>query len=230
MAYDSSCNETIQAFISYNSAHKNKAEKLKDCLDAYCFESFVAVRDITQSQEWQRALEDALATADILIALLSDDYSNSDWTDQEVGIGFGRGIPIYPIKLGQRNPHGFLQKYQAIEGNAQECATTIYKLLLGEDVRDTVSEHLRLCSKRIYFNQLAKLEKERSFPKSNNLAQFMNAIQTLNDQEEQELVALYNGSRYIFDADEFRINIVSQMNRITGHQYELDELHLARCD
>ncbi len=230
MAYDPPCNEKIQAFISYNSAHKSKAEKLKGCLDAYCFESFVAVRDITQSQEWQRALEDALAAADILIALLSDDYSDSDWTDQEIGIGFGRRIPIYPIKLGQNNPHGFLQKYQAIEGNAQECAAKIYKLLLGEDERDTVSERLRLRSKRIFFGQLEKLGDERNFYVSNNLAQFLNAIQTLDNEEEQKLIDLYNGNKYIFDANEFRMNIVTQMNRITGHQYKLEGYYLARDD
>ena len=230
MTYDSPCDETIQAFISYNSTHKNEAEKLKGCLNKYCFASFVAVRDITPSQEWQRTLENALDTADILIALLSDDFSKSDWTDQEIGIGCGRGIPIYPIKLGQNNPHGFLQKYQAIEGNAQECAAKIYKLLLGEDKRDTVSEDLRLRSKRIYFSQLAKLKGERDFNLSNHLAQFLNAIQTLSGQEEQELIDLYNGSKYIFDANEFRQNIVTRMSRITGHQYELEGYYLVRSD
>ncbi|MCQ3810645.1 MAG: toll/interleukin-1 receptor domain-containing protein [Acidimicrobiia bacterium] len=228
--YGSFSNEPIQAFISYNNAHKSRAEDLKICLEEYCIESFVAIRDIGQSQEWQSALEDALGSADIMIALLSDDFGQSDWTDQEVGVGIGREIPVYPIKIGQNNPHGFLQKYQAIEGNSQECAVTIYKLLLGEDEREVVSESLRQRSKRAYFSQLENLKGNKNFPISNRLAQFLDAIRTLSDEEEQELVDLYNGSRYIFDANEFRQNILSQLFRITDHRYQLDEYSLTRFD
>ncbi len=228
--YDPSNKGTIQAFISYNSADRSKAERLKVCLEEYCIESFVAVRDIRQSQEWQKAIEEALFRADILIALLSEDFSNSDWTDQEVGVGIGRKIPIYPIKLGSDNPHGFLQKYQALEGNAEECAATIFRLLLGEDEREVVSQILRLRSKSVYLWQLANLNDKRDFPTSNRLAKFLDAIQELSNEEEQALIDLYNGSRYIFDANDFRQNILSQMYRLTGHGYKFEGSILTRAD
>jgi len=60
-------------------------------------------------------IEGALATADALLAILTEGFHESLWTDQEVGVAIGRSILIIPMRLGL-DPYGLFGKLQAISG------------------------------------------------------------------------------------------------------------------
>jgi hypothetical protein len=67
-----------------------------------------------------------------LLALLSPDFHDSKWTDQEVGAAIGRGVVVVPVALGL-NPYGFTGKYQALPGgnkSADEISKHIVRLLV----------------------------------------------------------------------------------------------------
>lgn len=49
---------------------------------------------------------------DALLAYISDDFSSSSWTNQEVGFALGKNIPILPFAVGA-NPEGFISVMQA---------------------------------------------------------------------------------------------------------------------
>ncbi|MGA9048524.1 MAG: toll/interleukin-1 receptor domain-containing protein, partial [Dehalococcoidia bacterium] len=102
----------FRVFLSHKSEVKEETAKLKEKLKIYGITCFVAHTDIEPTKEWQTEIENALHSMDALIALLTDDFHNSDWTDQEVGFAFGRSVPIIPVKLG-RDPYGFMGKFQA---------------------------------------------------------------------------------------------------------------------
>lgn len=71
--------------------------------------SFVAYTDIKPTKEWQGEIENALHSMDALAAILMPGFKDSDWTDQEVGVAIGRGVPIIPIMRGL-TPYGFIGK------------------------------------------------------------------------------------------------------------------------
>ena len=51
---------------------------------------------------------------DLLCAILTPNFYQSKWCDQEVGIALGRSIPTLSIKK-EADPHGFIGKSQAIK-------------------------------------------------------------------------------------------------------------------
>jgi hypothetical protein len=106
----------LHVFISHKVEIKERAHTLKKKLEKYGIASFVAHDDIEPADEWQDAIEKALFSSDVLIALLSKDFSKSNWTDQEVGIAIGRELPIFPVMLEKDvDPYGFIGKIQAFK-------------------------------------------------------------------------------------------------------------------
>jgi hypothetical protein len=51
-----------------------------------------------------------------MAALLTPEFHESKWTDQEVGVAVARGVMIVPVKLGI-DPYGFIAKQQALPGD-----------------------------------------------------------------------------------------------------------------
>ena len=106
----------LRVFISHVAKDKEFAASLKVSLEGRGMASFVAHEDIEPMREWELEIEHALFSMDVLIALLTEGFSESKWTDQEVGVALGRRVPILPIRMG-KDPYGFMAKYQAIPGS-----------------------------------------------------------------------------------------------------------------
>ena len=90
-------------------------EPLKDELAIFGVSCFVAHKDIQPTKAWQDEIERALANMDGFVALMTVDFHDSDWADQEVGFALARGVPIIAVRLG-RNPYGFIGKFQGLPG------------------------------------------------------------------------------------------------------------------
>ena len=121
----------FRLFISHISAHKVEANELKASLDAFCIDGFVAHEDLEPTTEWQDEIESALWRSDALVALIHEGFSESRWTDQEVGFALGRGLKVLPVRCG-KDPYGFIGKYQGIPGNGGDMrvlAGTLFDLL-----------------------------------------------------------------------------------------------------
>ena len=102
----------LRVFISHISAHKIFASELQSALMNFGMCAFVAHEDIEPTAEWQDEIEKALRTCDALVALLNPKFNESTWTDQEVGYGLGRGIPVFSVRLGM-SPYGLFGRKQA---------------------------------------------------------------------------------------------------------------------
>ena len=119
--------DCVRAFFSHKASYKTEAGNLKDELEKYGISCFVAHKDIKATKEWVQEIENALFSMDVLIALMSEDFHDSEWTDQEVGVAVGRNVLIIPVKIG-KDPYGFIGKYQALPGtweNIPELANAI---------------------------------------------------------------------------------------------------------
>jgi len=82
---------------------------------------------------------------DALLALMSEDFHQSAWTDQEVGVAIGRGVPVIPVRRGT-NPYGFIGKYQALRADKlkpKEIASKVFDLLWTKpQIADRLTEAL----------------------------------------------------------------------------------------
>jgi hypothetical protein len=107
--------QNLRTFITHLSTGKDKAAALQKALEPYAFSSFVAHNDINPSLEWQTEIEKALATCELLVAILEPGLRESAWCDQEIGHALGRGIPVFTVRVGA-DPHGFVSRFQAFPG------------------------------------------------------------------------------------------------------------------
>jgi nucleoside 2-deoxyribosyltransferase len=105
----------LRLFLSHLATFSAYAADLQANLIDYGISAFVAHNDIEPTAEWQTQIETALATCDVLIALLNSGFQGSNWTDQEVGFAMGRGVPTFAVRLGER-PYGFISRFQAFDG------------------------------------------------------------------------------------------------------------------
>ena len=109
-------NGQIRAFLSHKSSHKEKVSELKTALDKNCgISAFVAHEDIEPTTDWAKVIRKALRSMDTLVALLTNDFYESKWTDQEAGFAIGRNKPVLAIRLGQ-DPKGLMGMQQGIGG------------------------------------------------------------------------------------------------------------------
>ncbi len=123
----------FRLFLSHVSEHKVAVAELKRELKAWGVSAFIAHEDIAPSLEWQNEIELGLRSMHALAALLTPDFHQSNWTDQEVGFALGRGSLVVPVRLGL-NPYGFIGKVQGLTGSLEQplrIARLLFNILLS---------------------------------------------------------------------------------------------------
>ena len=86
---------------------------------------------MSSSAEWSRQIKAQLLVADIFLPLLTDNFPNSKWTDQETGMAIASDKLIVPLKV-DLNPHGFAGAIQALlldPHNVQAACAKITKTI-----------------------------------------------------------------------------------------------------
>lgn len=122
----------FRLFLSHVSSHKVAVSSLKRELDVYGVSGFVAHEDIEPSLEWQAEIELALRSMHAMAALLTPDFHESKWTDQEIGMAIGQGFLVLPVRI-PLDPYGFVAKSQGLRGDLTkpaELASKIVAILL----------------------------------------------------------------------------------------------------
>jgi hypothetical protein len=122
----------LRLFISHISKDKLKATRLKECLAPYGIAGFVAHEDIQPTLEWQDEVMRGLNTMDAMVAIHTAGFSQSTYTQQEVGFALGRGIKIISFEMGEQ-PTGFISRHQSLprrSRTAEDIAKEINGLLL----------------------------------------------------------------------------------------------------
>lgn len=126
----------FKLFVSHLSAEKAKATRLRDCLEPFAISAFVAHEDIRPTAAWQVEIERALRTMDAFLAIHTAGFSQSFWTQQEIGFAVCRGVKIISLKMGE-DPTGFISVHQALPrlGRTAEAIAQEIDTLLKEDPR-----------------------------------------------------------------------------------------------
>jgi hypothetical protein len=126
----------FKLFISHVSADKEKAMRLRACLEPYSISGFVAHEDITPTSEWERELLRGLHTMDAFLSMHTAGFALSSWTQQEIGFAVCRGVKIISFKMGE-DPTGFLASRQALlrKGRSAEVIAAEIDMLLENDAQ-----------------------------------------------------------------------------------------------
>lgn len=127
----------FRLFISHTHEHRAFASGLRRALDERGIGAFVAHERIEPTKQWEDELESALTTCDALVAVLTPDFVESKWCDQEVGYCMARGVLIVPLGLDDTDPHGFIGKYQCMtareDEDAYDVAGRLFDLLIKHE-------------------------------------------------------------------------------------------------
>lgn len=207
----------IRVFISHVAKDKTLATEIKEGLADFEIASFVAHEDIEPTAEWQTEIERALFSMGMLVALLTEGFRESKWTDQEVGVAIGRRVPIVSVSLGV-DPYGFIGKYQAIRGVSRYRDQILDKILGILFKKDGVREE----AVDAFIKKVANAE---SFARANFLARYLPMLDQLSPEQEQALVEAFNSNNQVYCARSFFRNLPDHMKRITGNSYRLEEQH-----
>jgi TIR domain len=164
----------FRLFLGHKAEVKREAAALKDALRYYGVSAFVAHEDIHPTKEWQDEIENALATMDGFVALMTSGFHDSDWTDQEVGYALARGVPIIAVRL-ERNPYGFLGKFQGLT-----APEGIVKLLIKND--------------RMLSAYISALRRCPSFDMGNTLSRILPTIESASEKQIDEMINAFNAN------------------------------------
>lgn len=166
-----------RVFLSHKVSVKRKTAAVKEALKPFGITCFVAHEDIHPTQAWQDEIESALSTMDAFVALMTKDFHDSLWTDQEVGFALGRNVPIIAVRLGQ-DPYGFIGKFQALQTDWEDAPSDLANLLSHQSsMIDAYIEALARCG---------------SFDEGNRLSSLLTAIPSLSERQGDRIVEVFN--------------------------------------
>ncbi|MBX9976874.1 MAG: toll/interleukin-1 receptor domain-containing protein [Alphaproteobacteria bacterium] len=207
----------FRVFLSHLSEDKKEIAELKKQLELFGISCFVAHEDIRATKEWQKELESALSTMDALIAIMTEKFHESDWTDQEIGVAVARKIPIISLKMG-KDPYGFIGKFQALPWKWGDSVEKLIKIFM-EDKKNT---------KKIIDAYIKALQKCENFARGEVFAKVLPFINKLENDQEKLLIAAYNENSQIGCNAYFNGRIgkglLYHLNRITGRSYDVNEV------
>ena len=207
--------EGFRLFLSHKSEVKAKTAKLKDALKKYGITCFVAHEDIHPTMHWQDEIENALASMDGLVALMTENFHDSQWTDQEVGYAFACKVPIIAVRLGS-DPYGFIGKFQALSTTWDDTPKQIRNIL---------------CKHSNFFPAyLRSLRACQSWTDANNLAEYFPLFSRLSEAQVDELADAYNSNAelagsYGFNGGEsglFGPGLIRFLNQWSDRTFEFD--------
>jgi len=203
-----------RVFLSHKSEIKGQAGVLKTRLQALGVSCFVAHEDIHPTREWQEEIENALNSMDAFVALMTDGFHDSLWTDQEVGFALGRGVPIVAVRLG-KDPYGFLGRFQALSCDWDAAPKELVRLFV---------KHPRMLDEYV-----SAVKNCSSFDEGNTLAEVLVDIQKLTDHQVQQLVSAFDANQqvsgcYGFEGTrpyKFGPGLAAHLFRLTGRKYQV---------
>ncbi len=213
----------FRVFLSHKSEVKKKTADLKGQLSLFGVSCFVAHEDIHPTKAWQDEIENALASMDGFVALMSEKFHDSLWTDQEVGFAFARGVPIIAVRLG-KDPYGFIGKFQGLSSTWLAAAEDIVGILIKND--------------RMFSAYVNALRECPSWDSGNTLAKALPGIERLTDSQVDELVAAYNETSELRGSFAFHggkpglygPGLVSHLNRVGSRQFQFSSKGLIKLN
>ncbi|OGP69976.1 MAG: hypothetical protein A2169_05070 [Deltaproteobacteria bacterium RBG_13_47_9] len=129
----------MDTFISYASDIRRTAGRIKEYLDQFEFNCFLAHEDIQPQTVWPAEILRALKRCDLFLPLLTSGFIESFFCQQETGFAYCRGVEILPVMIS-REPMGMIANMQAVRFNGNEFDSSCWKIVKHVAKRGSLSE------------------------------------------------------------------------------------------
>ena len=120
-------------FLSHRAKDKSLAAKVAKKLEKLGgHRTFVAHKDIQPTREWRDEIVHALNTMTHFVALITNEFHDGGWTDQEIGYAFCRkDVKRVFVKLSGTDPKGLAAFEQAVPGGSN----------IAEHIHEVITEN-----------------------------------------------------------------------------------------
>lgn len=181
----------IKAFLSHSTIDKEYATDLKNKLDEYEIDVFVAHEDMSIGEDFSERLFDELQQSDIFFMLLSENFSASKYTDQETGIAINLGIPIFPICIDETIPYGFVSKLNGLKCSVPFERQKIEKII--ETINNTSIPEPKKLDELI-----EELRNAPTYSEAASLANVVARYSSFSEEQINSLATAYLGNPEIY--------------------------------
>lgn len=180
---DSEDNEfpTIRIFLSYSNKDRNLSGELKEKLENHGLEAFLAHEDIEPSKEWEEEIIRNLKECDVFIPIVSENFKESKWTDQESGFAFAEDKFIIPIDIGLV-PYGFIGRYQALKfnGDINHACNEIIDIIIKSPIYGKVKDFF-----------IKRFVESKHFSEANDRAEALKVIESFTEDQINRIIRGY---------------------------------------
>lgn len=122
--------DSARIFLSHRAKDRKSASEVAQGLRQFGHRTFVAHEDTRATREWRDEILHALSTMTHFVGLVSDEFHEGSWTDQEIGYAFAReGVKRMFIKLSVDDPRGLAGFEQAAASTWGEVIGCICELM-----------------------------------------------------------------------------------------------------
>lgn len=110
--------DKLKIFISYSSRDYKKASIIHTMFKDVDIDCFLAQNDIKAGNSWNPEIFKKLMESNFFILMLSENFVNSSWCNQEASIAFLQhklnDAPLIPIRLDDTTPYGIFYDVHGI--------------------------------------------------------------------------------------------------------------------
>ena len=128
----------MKTFISYAKDSKRTAGRIKEYLDQYGFNCFLAHEDIPPQTEWPSEILNALERCDLFLPLLTSGFIESFYCQQETGFAYHRDVEILPVYISKA-PMGMIANIQAVRFNRKNFESSCWRIIKHVAKMDSLS-------------------------------------------------------------------------------------------
>jgi hypothetical protein len=224
----------LRVFISYSHENREIAGMIKEAFTILGIDSFLAHEDIPGGEEWENEIKGELKKCNIFVPILTNEFKESEWTDQETGAALIRNATIIPLSLiidGKEAvmPSGFIKKIQGLKINLrkdknfeiEERKYTINQLVqrISKTLTNTLTNRQKM-SKRVKECFVNSLFKSQSFDESNSKSTAISSLKPFSVPQIKMIVFSYVLNTQIHGAYLMNKEIKSLLNE---SQDKMDE-------
>jgi len=220
----------LRVFISYSHENREIAGMIKEAFTILGIDSFLAHEDVPGGEEWENEIKGQLKKCNIFVPILTQEFKESEWTDQETGAALIKNATIIPLSLiidGKEAvmPSGFIKKIQGLKINLRKDKNfeigkredTINQLV--QRISKTLTNRQKM-SKRVKECFITSLFKSQSFDESNSKSTAISSLKPFSVPQIKMIVFSYVLNTQIYGAYLMNKEIKSLLNE---NQDKMDE-------
>ena len=117
-----------QIYVSHAPDDLDLVQELFSTVKNFPFGVHIALEEVESGRSRKR-LEGRLANSDVVVAVLTEGAAANRWINQEVGYALAKGIPVIPLRDGERHQGGFLTDVDGVTIDRENPSFTIFNLL-----------------------------------------------------------------------------------------------------